>query len=29
MSSKNQSSALLHITALVADLKALEIEINK
>lgn len=29
MSSKNQSSALLHMTALVADLKALEIEINK
>lgn len=29
MSSKNQSSALLPITALVADLKALEIEINK
>lgn len=29
MSSKNQSSTLLHLTALVADLKALEIEINK
>lgn len=29
MSSKNQSSTLLHLTALGADLKALEIEINK
>lgn len=28
-SSENQSCALLHMTALVADLKALEIEINK
>lgn len=28
-SSKNQSSALLRMTALVADLKALELEINK
>jgi hypothetical protein len=28
-SSKNQSCALIHLTALVADLKTLEIEINK
>lgn len=27
--SNNQSGALLHLTALVADLKILEIEINK